>query len=400
MNYVACFMLGILVMVSAVHAARAQCGACPGDLNGDRMVTIDELISAVKAALSGCPATPTPSLTSITQSATPTVSATPTQSRTATASPSASPTTGCVSSNFLNVSGAAGPGGSYSGLSPFLSVACGSTTVTVTSSGIPTYQYVALTPNGLQTKSYSFSFPRNPTAAVSTTSVPLLGNIGVAINGVPLYSVNEGPMPSSDAYGSPIAANILDECGSHSAPEGTFHYHLLLVKCLLQSAVSSSQPWNNADPSPSLASPIVAYAFDGFPIYGPYECTDAGCSGTQEMRSGWDTVGYQVGTIGCTSSASCSSGYCTDVLINGAPTTACVPKTCIWSNHAYSAKAGSSYLDPCNGHYGPNGDYHYHTTNTFPYVLGCYRGTPTNNGGILRPPGQSCPKIPVVTPTG
>ncbi len=284
-------------------------------------------------------------------------------------------------------------------------MSCAGTTVTVQSNGIPTYQYLPLTPNGLQAKNYTFSFPRNPVVASGTTNVPLLGNLGVAVNGIPVYSVNEGPQPPSDAYGSPIAAAILDECGSHSAQQGTFHYHQLQVKCLLQSAVSSSQPWNNADPSPTQPSPIVAYAFDGFPIYGSYECTDAGCTGVQEMRSGWDTVGYQAGTVGCSSSAACSSGYCTDVLINGTPATACVPKTCVWSNHAYSAKPSAQYLDQCNGHYGPNGDYHYHTTSTFPYILGCYRGTPTNNGGNGTPPGGTCaailmPPTATLTPNG
>lgn len=53
------------------------------------------------------------------------------------------------------------------------------------------------------------------------------------------------------------------------------------------------------------------------------------------MRAGWDTVGYQAGTTGCASSAACSNGYCTDVLINGAPTTACVPKRSRYSAPAF-----------------------------------------------------------------
>jgi hypothetical protein len=300
-----------------------------------------------------------------------------------------SPTTDCAADNFLDVSGAAGAGSGYP--KPSLSASCSSTAVTVQSNGIPTYDYVAITPNGLQAKNYTFTFPRFPSVAASTTPVPLLGNIGVAVNGIPIYGVNEGAQPASDAYGDPIAANILDECGSHSAQQGTFHNHKLQVKCLSQSAVSSSQPWNNADPSPNEPSPIVGYAFDGFPIYGPYECTDASCTGVQEMLSGWDSTEYQAGTVGCTSSAACSSGYCTDVMISGTLTTACVPKTCVWSNNKYTGKAGSQYLDQCNGHIGPNGDYHYHTTTAFPYILGCYRGTATNNGGNGTPPGGTCP---------
>jgi hypothetical protein len=34
-------------------------------------------------------------------------------------------------------------------------------------------------------------------------------------------------------------------------------------------------------------------------------------------------------------------------------------------------------LDQCNGHTDKRRGYHYHTTENFPFVLGCYRGTPT-----------------------
>jgi len=343
-----------------------------------------------------CPALPTPTATptatrTVTPTANPTTSRTPTPTFTPSPSPTATGAAACAAASFLDVSGAPCPGGMYSSLHPSLSASCSGSTVTVLSNGIPTYQYVALTPNGLQSKSYTFTFPRYAAVAGSATNIPLLGNIGVAVNGIPIYGVNEGAQPASDAYGDPIAANILDECGSHSAQQGTFHNHKLLVKCLIQSAVSESQPWNDPDPSPSAPSPIVGYSFDGFPIYGPYECVDVGCSSVQKMLSSWDNTGYQAGTAGCTTSSSCSSGYCTEVMINGAETTACVPKTCVWSNNDYSLKIGSQYLDQCNGHVGPNGDYHYHVTDTFPYTLGCYAGSATNNGGNGTQPGGTCP---------
>jgi len=62
----------------------------------------------------------------------------------------------------------------------------------------------------------------------------------------------------------------------------------------------------------------------------------------------WSAAG--TAPVGCTSSAACSSEYCNDVMINGTQTTACVPKTCVWSNNTYTAKSGSQYLDRCNGH--------------------------------------------------
>jgi hypothetical protein len=38
-------------------------------------------------------------------------------------------------------------------------------------------------------------------------------------------------------------------------------------------------------------------------------------------------------------------------------------------------------LDECNGRFGPDGTYRYHATATFPYILGCYRGTANGAGG-------------------
>jgi YHYH protein len=321
--------------------------------------------------------------------------ATATPTRTPSSSPTVSPTatdtpvTGsCTQAgNFLDVSSAPGAGAGYP--TPSLSVSCSTNTVTVQSNGIPPYTYVAVTPNGLSAQNYNFTFPRSPAVAASTTTVPLLGNVAVAVNGMPIYGPNEAAMP--DPYGDPVVNAILDECLGHTGQGGSYHYHALLVKCLIASGLVA-QPWDNPDPPTDQPSPIVAYAFDGFPIYGPYECTDSGCSSVQAMLSSWDNTGYQAGTIGCASSSVClSTNRCAPVMINGVMNTACVPKTCAWSNNDYVAKAGSEYLDQCNGHYGPNGDYHYHATPTFPYIIGCYRGTPTNNGGNGVPPGGTCP---------
>jgi len=319
---------------------------------------------------------------------TPTATATLTRTPTQTPTPSLTPTTGpCPSSSFLNVSSAPGAGAGYP--APTLSVTCSGSTVTVHSNGIPTYTFVATTPNGLAAQNYNFTFPRAPAVAASTTNIPLLGSIGVAVNGLPLFGPNEATTP--DYYGDAVANALLDQCMGHTGPGGTYHYHALLVKCLIASALGTSTPWNDPDPPSTEASPIIAYAFDGFPIYGPYECTDGSCTQVQELFSGWDQTTYQAGTTGCASSSLCDTTHvCTDVMINGAQTTACVPKTCAWSNSDYVARAGTQYLDQCNGHVGPNGDYHYHATATFPYLLGCYRGTPTNNGGNGTPPGGTC----------
>lgn len=308
---------------------------------------------------------------------TPTAAATSTRTSTGTPSPTptSTPTTAagdCPSASFLDVSLAPGPGASYP--DPTLSVSCTATQVVVSSNSLPHYTFVQTTPNALRADNTTMRFPRSPAVAASTTAIPLLGKIAVAVNGVQIYGPNEAATP--DPYGDPVANAILDECVGHTSP-GAYHYHALYVKCLnLASLVA--EPWDNPDPSPSERSPIIAYAFDGFPIYGPYECSDASCSSMVEMLSGWDNIGYQ--SLDCTSTAQCSGNYtCAKVSVAGAKRKACVPKTYVWNNNQYVSKAGPQYLDQCNGHYGPGGDYHYHATETFPYILGCYRGTPTAN---------------------
>ncbi|HXQ24125.1 MAG TPA: DUF1566 domain-containing protein, partial [Candidatus Acidoferrales bacterium] len=60
-------LLSALVLIPArsAHAASA-CSACPGDLNNNDQVTIDEILTVVNAALTGCPPAG-PSLSSLLQ---------------------------------------------------------------------------------------------------------------------------------------------------------------------------------------------------------------------------------------------------------------------------------------------------------------------------------------------
>ena len=90
-----------------------------------------------------------------------------------------------------------------------------------------------------------------------------------------------------------------DSCCGHPDPQGRYHYHKYPV-CI-------KSPFK--DPK-GKHSPLIGYAFDGFPIYGP-------------------------------------NGE------NGKPPTD---------------------LDCCNGHWDKVRGYHYHVTAGFPYILGGYRG--------------------------
>jgi hypothetical protein len=115
-------------------------------------------------------------------------------------------------------------------------------------------------PNYIQEQINTYHIPLDPKVSprhVVTTkdnsnhALPM-GPIGIAANGVVFY--NPFDADSQDA------SNIMDLCCGHPNPFGQYHYHKYPI-CL-------NSPW--ADEGTG-HSPLLGWAFDGFPIYGPYE---------------------------------------------------------------------------------------------------------------------------------
>lgn len=78
------------------------------------------------------------------------------------------------------------------------------------------------------------------------------GPIGIAINGVVFF----------DPYDADAVPALwrLDRCCGHPSPMSQYHYHKYPV-CV-------KSPWVDDGTS---HSPVIGFAFDGFPVYGPYE---------------------------------------------------------------------------------------------------------------------------------
>lgn len=228
-------------------------------------------------------------------------------------------------------------GGSYP--SPTLSARCDDTHLLVTSNGIPSFTFVPITPNDLAAQSYAWSIPRHPARAASTTDVPLGGPAAITVTGLPIFGPTENPMDGyRDPYLDDALANLLDECNGHTAPRGVYHFHAR-PECLIVSLGGAR------------AGLVIGYAFDGYPILAPLACDDASCTATHEVSSSWRLTldEYTTATRGPA-----------------------------WDIHEFVDGLGD--LDECNGMAittpGSPYDYAYFATDTFPYFLGCYRGTP------------------------
>ena len=247
--------------------------------------------------------------------------------------------------SMLDVSKAPAPGAGYAKAT--LGASCTPTTFVVEGNGMPTYTFVPMTPNPLVPRQHRYEIPRAPAVASAKTALPLLGTVGFAVNGVPFFGPNEAGVPADEAFGDPVYNGLMDPCFGHTADE--YHFHSMSEKCLVDAGLVA-EPWTHSEPAAAQPSPVIGWALNGFAIYGARECVDAGCTAVREMKSGFEKTGD--------------------------------PKTYAWKAYTWQAHPGDdSFLDECNGHAGPSGDYHYHATSTFPYVIGCYRGTPASAGG-------------------
>jgi hypothetical protein len=241
-----------------------------------------------------------------------------------------------------------GPGPQYP--SPELSADCEGDELVVRSNGIIHYEFQQMTPNALSAQDYTWVLPLTPEPLDEPVDIPLLGTAGIAVNGLPFYGPNEGPMP--DPFGDPVYNGLMDFCGGHTAQRGDYHYHQLLVECLTDSGQA---------PADGQPSPIVGWSLDGYPIYGPWGCMDADCDAAVKFKSGWARTGD--------------------------------PETYAWDNHAYQPDDDHRTLDRCNGRVGPDGTYRYHATDDFPYILGCYHGR-AEGAGAGGPGGGGGPEPP------
>jgi hypothetical protein len=109
----------------------------------------------------------------------------------------------------------------------------------------PAYKYDQ-NPNGIESQDVADAIPANPKVA-ATPSCVNMGAVGVMLTGAQLYN-------ALDALGrDAVAHEVLDKCGGHPDPSGTYHYHSI-SPCM-------------SDPGKGHSN-LLGYALDGFGIYG------------------------------------------------------------------------------------------------------------------------------------
>jgi hypothetical protein len=125
---------------------------------------------------------------------------------------------------------------------------------------------------------FRFRIPRQPAPAKGVHTSLRPDVLGVFVNGLPVYNQFEAASYRGQSlwHFDPIAANDDGTLVAAGRPRATLAHNA--SPGLLESLIADS----------SRHSPIIGYAFDGYPIYGPWAFSGAdGSGGLRRMRSGY-----------------------------------------------------------------------------------------------------------------
>lgn len=286
--------------------------------------------------------------------------------------------------------------------------------VYVTATGIPAYPtgpFLDGNPSQATNQSGIYRLPLNPVLNTGTAIATNGGNIGLFINGVALFDYRDGVgwNPNTNALcggpgnppcpGGPLAATDWSrdaipaeragfDCSKGHPAMGNYHHHQNPSAFKLDlDVVSNICNLYDADGlyaiNESEHSPLIGYAYDGFPIYGAYGYKNAdGTGGITRIKSS-----YQLRNI--TTRTTAPDGSSVDV---GPPVDATYFLGYFREDYEYITPMSSQgdYLDEHNGRFCvtpeyPEGTYAYFATvdenwnSAYPYVVGpTFAGVATN----------------------
>lgn len=183
-----------------------------------------------------------------------------------------------ITSWIINTTGATGYGNIPSNVQL---VQYSANWVYVTCTCIPGYDIGpwAGNPNIPANQNFLFRITRAPQQNTGQLINTPLGHIGTWSNGVSIFNAKDAMSYNNQGVWNQNAIMVegasFDTCLGHPAPNGEYHHHLH-PKCLYN---------ENAN---SVHSPIIGYAFDGFPIYGAYAYANTnGTGGITRMKTSY-----------------------------------------------------------------------------------------------------------------
>jgi hypothetical protein len=266
-------------------------------------------------------------------------------------------------------------------------------TVWMRSKGVTDNMGKWLNPGSAVAQNYVHRFPRNPIVPSTKSIAPKVAQIGMLINGVAIYGLSNahswnGTTNAAGSNGGGIwnvevgksEGMVLDTAfGGHPQQQGVYHTHTTPYRLYKNTPASQH-------------SPLIGWAFDGFPIYGPYGYSSPMDPGSAVTRM---KTGYSLRNI----TTRTTLPYGVPASQTGPPVNNTYPIGTYCEDYEWLASNGGD-LDKYNGRMCvtpdfPTGTYAYFVTMDaagvaqFPYYIGIeYYGQPDSKNFPSGPGGN------------
>lgn len=259
-------------------------------------------------------------------------------------------------------------------------------TIFIKTQGLPDTVGAYTNPGGVEGSGFVFKFPRNAVQGSGLDVVPTEFGIGTLVNGLIVFGLSDGKSYNNQKVWVGNAfyseGEVLDNrYAAHRQQDGVYHTH--------------ATPYKLYENGSSTHSSIVGWAFDGFPIYGPYAYEDSMDVNSNIVRM---KSNYELTTA---SDRSTQNGITLPPPERGPSFIDAEPGTYI-EDYEYNWSNGG-HLDQHNGRFCktpefPNGIYAYFVTMDqaytaqFPFYIGTtYYGTPYEYNYLSNPTDQTIP---------
>ena len=276
--------------------------------------------------------------------------------------------------------------------------------VYITATGIPAYitgPFLDGNPSLAQNQNAIYKLPLTPIENTGTPTATNGGNIGIFINGVSLFDYRDGvawnnntmslcggppggnppcpggPNGNQDWNRDAIPAEMGGfDCNKAHPAMGNYHHHqnpsAFNLDLIIVSNICETYPADGLYVIDTEShSPLIGFAYDGFPMYGAYGFADAdGTGGIVKMNSSYDLPGATTRINGPDINNTYFEGYFRE-------------------DYNYVSHPEEFYLDEHNGRFAitpeyPEGIYAYYATvdenhnSAYPYAVG-----PTFYGNVV-----------------
>lgn len=304
--------------------------------------------------------------------------------------------------------------------------------VYISSTGVPRYATAPFNdgnPSQAGDSDYLFRIPRQPEMGPAGGTATGLGHTGVLINGVPTFNARDAfSYNNIDVWhqnGGFFELAGFDCAKGHPAM-GKYHHHLVPTpfsnsQDVINDVCAQYPSEGLFEIDPEMHSPLIGFAFDGYPIYGPYGYDlEDGSGSIVRIESSYSLRNIDVRHTLADGTVLSPNQYGPDVgaLVTPAIPPNADPVAAVLGAYIedYEFSEGSGHLDIHNGRtcitpeY-PEGIYAYFATvdedwnPAFPYFFNSYKGVvATDNFGAFGPNGGSSTNViidePVETYTG